>query len=199
MGTQNNDEGVLTTIEGGVVNSNTYPDQLRPYEDVADDQPLANLVIKSRESGEPSSDMIPQKAKIVKVIWKPGDKGCPEGFYECAITIPRMDLFSVTQRYKPGVKNKSNAVINFARRARGYVETKPFIGQDCDVLAPATGDPSIMHTLVKLADRQGSIDGKSDQLAKPTSAQDAVTTGGPPPDVELICLTNPNHDLCGVG
>ena len=175
MPTEDKDLGVLTTVESGVVNSQTYPNQLRPHEDRSDDQPLAVMWNATAQLRAGATDMMPIKGTIVKVVASPGN-----GYYECAISIPEMELFSVTQRYKQGVKNLSTAVTNFSRVAEGYVDTKPYIGQECHVLAPATGDPSIRCILVKLGDRSsiGSGGGQSDKLANDTSAQDLSQNGG---------------------
>jgi hypothetical protein len=178
MGSQNNDEGAYAGTAAGVINTSTYPDQTRPHEDRADDGPLAIMWNHVQELRDAPSDMIAKNATIVKVVWKPGDIGCPAGFYECVIRIPQFELFDVIQAFPQGVKTKSNTVTNFSRTGRGYLDSLPSIGQECAVMAPATADPSIQCVLVKLGDTAGIPNAKSAELASSTTARAAVTNGG---------------------
>jgi len=186
MGTQNNDEGVFVTTESGVVNTNTYPDQLRPHEDRADDQPLAVMFNQVQQSRDTQSEMIQTMAVVRQIIYSSKiSRNCPPNFYECAISIPRMDLFEVTQKFPAGVDVPSQAIQNFTRAAEGYLESSPVIGQRLVVMAPKTADPSIMCVIIKSEDREKNHpNGKSAKLSKGKSGGNAVANGTPAPPLE---------------
>ena len=169
---------IYTSTEAGVVNHPTYPDELQIKRDIGDADYLANMWNRTSDMwGDHNVGTVVKTALIVKVIHGPSSGG-EHGYYVCAVEIPEWDMFTTVEKLPKGVESNSNAMINLKRRAEGYLEAKPQIGQECLVEVAKDNDTSYPGKIFKLGNLGPTPGGVSEELADGTSAQDAVTDGG---------------------
>jgi hypothetical protein len=183
MGTQNNDEEELFTYtEYGVINENTYTQDLEITENRNDDDPFTVMQSRIRDLwSERNVGMVQKTATITKVMYSTKiESECPQGFYGCAIMVPEMGDTDVIEKFPLGIEAQSSAVTNFSRRAEGYLSSTPKINQECQILVPTNADTSVMCKLISLGDTAG-INAVSKPLANSTSAQSAFVADGPEP------------------